>query len=115
VIDYNTEFKDFGSETRYGPDYYTPTPYRSSDHDPVLLGVDLGRCQYSENSATKTRTLLGDCTTSETVLVPNGWTLDGAGHSITAYDPAGGAFSAQWSQTGVQLRTSGTSRSPATG
>jgi predicted extracellular nuclease len=93
VIDYNTEFKDFGSETRYGPDYYTPTPYRSSDHDPVLLGVDLGRCQYSVDSATKTRTLLGDCTTSETVLVPNGWTLDGAGHSITAYDPAGGAFS----------------------
>ena len=33
VIDYNTEFKL--------PDYYTATVYRSSDHDPVLLGLSL--------------------------------------------------------------------------
>lgn len=33
VIDYNTEFKT--------PDYYTSTVYRSSDHDPVLLGLAL--------------------------------------------------------------------------
>jgi len=30
VIDYNTEYKP--------QDLYTPTPYRSSDHDPVLVG-----------------------------------------------------------------------------
>jgi hypothetical protein len=30
VIDYNTEFKS--------EDLYTPTPYRSSDHDPVIAG-----------------------------------------------------------------------------
>ena len=33
VIDYNTEFKL--------PDYYAPTVYRSSDHDPVILGLSL--------------------------------------------------------------------------
>jgi uncharacterized protein len=33
VIDYNTEFKP--------QDLYTPTPYRSSDHDPVVIGLDL--------------------------------------------------------------------------
>jgi len=34
VIDYNTEFKP--------QDLYAPTPYRSSDHDPVILGLQLG-------------------------------------------------------------------------
>ncbi|HJV71099.1 ExeM/NucH family extracellular endonuclease [Ideonella sp.] len=40
VIDYNSEFKKplCGS---CGPDYYTPTPYRSSDHDPVVAGLYL--------------------------------------------------------------------------
>lgn len=33
VIDYNTEFKP--------QDLYTPTPYRASDHDPVLIGIEL--------------------------------------------------------------------------
>ena len=84
VIDYNTEFKP--------DDRYTPTPYRSSDHDPVVLGVDLGRCQFSDDPARQVRTLTGDCSTSTTITVPNGWTLNGAGHTITAYDPAGGHF-----------------------
>ena len=34
VIDYNTEFKP--------QDLYTATPYRASDHDPVLIGLNLG-------------------------------------------------------------------------
>jgi len=34
VIDYNTEFKP--------QDLYTATPYRASDHDPVLIGLDFG-------------------------------------------------------------------------
>ncbi len=33
VLDYNTEYKP--------QDLYTPTPYASSDHDPVLIGLDL--------------------------------------------------------------------------
>lgn len=37
-------------------------------------------------------TLDADCTTDGTILVPQGMTLDGAGHTITAVDPAGGHF-----------------------
>lgn len=33
VLDYNTEFKP--------RDLYAPTPYRSSDHDPVVVGIEL--------------------------------------------------------------------------
>jgi predicted extracellular nuclease len=37
ILDYNLEFKG-GTQS---PDYYTPTPWRSSDHDPVLVGLAL--------------------------------------------------------------------------
>jgi predicted extracellular nuclease len=40
VIDYNTEFKK-PLCANCGPDYYSPTPYRSSDHDPVVTGLYL--------------------------------------------------------------------------
>jgi uncharacterized protein len=40
VIDYNTEFKKPQCPA-CGPDYYTPTAYRSSDHDPVVTGLYL--------------------------------------------------------------------------
>lgn len=39
-----------------------------------------------------TMTLDANCTTDATILVPNGFTLDGAGHTITAVDPPGGHF-----------------------
>lgn len=39
-----------------------------------------------------TMTLDGDCITEETILIPDGYTLDGAGHTITAEDPASGHF-----------------------
>ena len=39
-----------------------------------------------------TMTLVADCQTDHTLLIPNGFTLDGAGHTITAVDPAGGHF-----------------------
>ncbi|MBV9791170.1 MAG: ExeM/NucH family extracellular endonuclease, partial [Chloroflexi bacterium] len=38
VIDYNTEFKP--------QDLYAPNPYRSSDHDPVIIGLNLGNVHY---------------------------------------------------------------------
>ncbi len=82
VIDYNTEFKP--------QDLYAPHVYRASDHDPVLLGIDLGRCDFEDSGTT--RTLLGDCSTDETVSVPNGWTLDGNGHAISAFDFEGEHF-----------------------
>ncbi len=40
VIDYNLEFKQPACAT-CGPDLYSPGPYRSSDHDPVVVGLDL--------------------------------------------------------------------------
>ncbi|MBT9455675.1 MAG: ExeM/NucH family extracellular endonuclease [Burkholderiaceae bacterium] len=40
IIDYNQEFKQPACPT-CGPDYYTATAYRSSDHDPVILGLNL--------------------------------------------------------------------------
>lgn len=40
IIDYNTEYKQPACAT-CGPDYYTNTVYRSSDHDPVVVGLNL--------------------------------------------------------------------------
>ncbi|GGM08860.1 ExeM/NucH family extracellular endonuclease [Deinococcus aerophilus] len=44
VLDYNIEYKNnpgcTGSSCT-SPDLYAPTPYRSSDHDPVLVGLSL--------------------------------------------------------------------------
>lgn len=39
-----------------------------------------------------TMSLDGDCTTDATILIPNGFTLDGNGHTITAIDPPAGHF-----------------------
>jgi hypothetical protein len=38
-------------------------------------------------TAGTTMTLVADCTTSESILIPDGFTLDGADHTITAVDP----------------------------
>ncbi|MGZ4603687.1 MAG: right-handed parallel beta-helix repeat-containing protein, partial [Kineosporiaceae bacterium] len=57
------------------------------------------------DASSRTRTLLGDCTATSTVPVPDGWTLDGAGHSITAKDPAGAHF------TGAVVRNAGAAAS----
>lgn len=48
VIDYNTEFKP--------QDLYTDSPYRSSDHDPVIVGVQLVK---SINGSSQRDTLVG--------------------------------------------------------
>ncbi len=40
-VDYNLEFKQPACGT-CAPDYYSPTPYRASDHDPIVIGVSLG-------------------------------------------------------------------------
>jgi Ca2+-binding RTX toxin-like protein len=43
VIDYNTEFKApvMCGALVCSPDFYTASPYRSSDHDPVVVGLSL--------------------------------------------------------------------------
>ncbi|MCK6406032.1 MAG: ExeM/NucH family extracellular endonuclease [Rhodocyclaceae bacterium] len=40
IIDYNLEFKQPACAT-CGPNYYSTGPYRSSDHDPVVIGLQL--------------------------------------------------------------------------
>lgn len=49
-----------------------------------------GSCVF--NKTNSTWTLAGDCTTVQTIFLPAGVTLDGAGHTITAKDPSGGHF-----------------------
>jgi len=44
------------------------------------------------NNVGTTMTLTADCTTDSTIFIPDGWTLDGNGKSITAVDPSGGHF-----------------------
>ena len=87
ILDYDTSFKNPPEDA-----LYEPNAFRASDHDPVLVGMDLGRCQFSDDEDADVRTLLGDCTTRTTVPVPDGWTLDGDGHTITAVDVPGTAF-----------------------
>ena len=43
ILDYNLEFKSplTCTVSCLSPDYYAPTPFRSSDHDPVLVGMAL--------------------------------------------------------------------------
>jgi predicted extracellular nuclease len=40
IIDYNLEFKQPACAA-CGPDYYSVSPYRASDHDPVVVGLNL--------------------------------------------------------------------------
>jgi predicted extracellular nuclease len=62
---------------------------QASDHDPQVVKVQLG-CQFSTSGTTMT--LLTDCITDDTIHIPNGWTLDGDGHTITGIDPEDGHF-----------------------
>src|SRR3954469_24759279 len=48
--------------------------------------------QCTTTTTGTTMTLNGDCTTTTSIIVPNGFTFDGAGHKITAMDPIAGHF-----------------------
>ena len=55
VIDYNTEFKQTACGT-CGPDYYTDSPFRASDHDPIVVGLSL---KHVINGTTAADTIVG--------------------------------------------------------
>lgn len=59
---------------------------------PAVPAHAAGTCSFSVDNTAKTVTLDADCTTDTTIGVPDGWTLDGDGHTITAVDPAGSHF-----------------------
>jgi hypothetical protein len=60
-------------------------------------------CAANVDIPNTTITLLADCTTDETIFIPDGWTLDGDGYTITAVDPTGGHF------LGAVVKNAGTS------
>jgi predicted extracellular nuclease len=43
ILDYDTNYND--------PSFYAPDAYRSSDHDPVIVGLDLARPQFDKAAA----------------------------------------------------------------
>lgn len=47
-------------------------------------------CTFTDKGAT--RMLDADCTTNQTIFIPDGFTLDGRNHTITAVDPDGDHF-----------------------
>ena len=53
-------------------------------------GPLLSPCTFT--TVGSTMTLDADCTKDTTITIPDGMTLDGAGHRITAVDPPGGHF-----------------------
>jgi hypothetical protein len=58
----------------------------------LFAGVSEATTNCTFTTVGTTMTLDGDCSTDETLLIPNGYTLDGAGYTITAGDPSGGHF-----------------------
>ncbi len=52
--------------------------------------VPTNNCVF--DTAGTTMTLMADCWTTQTIKVPDGYTLNGNGHTITAVDPEGGHF-----------------------
>ncbi|MEE8390008.1 MAG: ExeM/NucH family extracellular endonuclease, partial [Anaerolineae bacterium] len=77
VIDYNTEFKS--------QDLYSPTAYRASDHDPVILGLDL--VNQTDLTVTKSVTPTVDVSpggiVTYTVVISNGGVADAMGVVVT--------------------------------
>ncbi|MGE5451310.1 MAG: ExeM/NucH family extracellular endonuclease [Acidobacteriota bacterium] len=83
IIDYNLEFKQPACAS-CGPDYYTATPYRSSDHDPVVVGLSLVK---NLTGTTGRDTLVG---TPGDDVITGGEQSDsltgGAGHDVFVYN-----------------------------
>lgn len=59
-----------------------------------ILGLNLSPSSEACSFTTKgtTMTLNADCTTDTTITIPDGFTLDGAQHTINAVDPSGNHF-----------------------
>jgi hypothetical protein len=62
-------------------------------------------CSFTDDAASMTMTLNGNCTTDTTIDIPDGYTLDGKGYTITAVDPPAGHF------TGAVVANEGTNAS----
>lgn len=58
----------------------------------ILTASAMASAQCTFTTVKKTMTLNGDCITTASIIVPDGFTLNGAGHTITAMDPVGDYF-----------------------
>ena len=56
--------------------------------DDVVLTSSAADCAFVDDATNKSKTLTSDCATDHTIVVPDGYTLDGAGFTVTAVDPA---------------------------
>jgi predicted extracellular nuclease len=76
VLDYNTEFKSAGQVSSY----YAPNAYRASDHDPLVVGLNLG----SNQTGTSGNDTLSGGAGNDTLFGGNGndTIFGGAGNDI---------------------------------
>jgi parallel beta-helix repeat protein len=72
------------------PDVAAPGASRASVAPSAAVAAASTPCAFERKK--NTMRLLADCSTSQTIWVPDGVTLDGAKHTITAVDPADGHF-----------------------
>ncbi|MFZ2488491.1 MAG: ExeM/NucH family extracellular endonuclease, partial [Anaerolineae bacterium] len=68
VLDYNVEFKSAGQVTSL----YNADPYRTSDHDPLLIGLNLAPVDTSILLTKTVGTSPGVCATTSMITVPAG-------------------------------------------
>lgn len=62
------------------------------NNESVINPVDAGSGSVSIEKKGNVLKLTGDMIVTESYVIPDGYTLDGNGHTITAVDPAGGHF-----------------------
>jgi predicted extracellular nuclease len=67
ILDYNVEFKNAGQQTLF----YASDEFRSSDHDPVIVGLDL-QCEKPTASISSNSENLTVCETETLVLTGSG-------------------------------------------
>ncbi|HET7700934.1 MAG TPA: ExeM/NucH family extracellular endonuclease [Candidatus Limnocylindria bacterium] len=85
VLDYNVEFKSANQITTF----YDDGPYRSSDHDPVIVGLQLDVTSGASGKLEGTPTWAGDLKTKLNVIARDGEiqgriTVEGDGRSDTS-------------------------------
>lgn len=73
------------------------------DNVTLASSATTSACDFSVSGTTMA--LVADCTTDHTVVIPDGFTLDGNHHSIAAVDPTSGHF------LGAVIQNAGTSAS----
>jgi hypothetical protein len=61
-----------------------------SQAETCIGGRCLGACQFANDDDLKTRTLQADCATTATIVVPDGFTLEGGGKTIHLAGPVSG-------------------------